>query len=198
MTRSYGTARKAKTRQASDNSVPAMGRANRALTDHFMPTPSTVDKRFDIEILKVSEAMTFEGTINPVDAEKWVMPKTSRVSMRKKFMSLVQGEMIVTEYEKKFTELAKYALAFVIIEIDKSMHIERCLVEEKNKKAKKGQCDLGTSNEPHDEHKHFTLGIQKGAASQSVNQPYHPSGIKEGPSKVKGSGRPKSQGKFAP
>ena len=46
--------------------------------------------------------------------------------------------------------------------VEEAMHIERCLVEEKNKKAKKGQCDLGTSNEPHDEHKHFTLGIQKG------------------------------------
>ena len=31
------------------------------------------------------------------------------------FMSLVQGNMSVAEYEKKFTELAKYVLAFVVI-----------------------------------------------------------------------------------
>ena len=51
--------------------------------------------------------------------EKNFYPHCFCDAKRKKFMSLVQGEMIVTEYEKKFTELAKYALAFVIIEIDK-------------------------------------------------------------------------------
>ena len=31
------------------------------------------------------------------------------------FMSLVQGYMTVVKYEKKFTELAKYALAIAIV-----------------------------------------------------------------------------------
>lgn len=34
-------------------------------------------------------------------------------------MRLIQEDMIVVEYEKKFTELAKYVLAFVIDEADK-------------------------------------------------------------------------------
>ncbi|KAA0025975.1 uncharacterized protein E6C27_scaffold34G002910 [Cucumis melo var. makuwa] len=38
---------------------------------------------------------------------------------RKKFMSLLQGDMTVIEYEKIFTELAKYTLDFVIDEVDK-------------------------------------------------------------------------------
>lgn len=38
---------------------------------------------------------------------------------RKKFMSLLQGDMTVVEYEKIFTELAKYTVDFVIDEVDK-------------------------------------------------------------------------------
>lgn len=34
-------------------------------------------------------------------------------------MRLVQGNMTVAEYEKKFTELAKYALALIAEEVDK-------------------------------------------------------------------------------
>ncbi|KAA0025338.1 uncharacterized protein E5676_scaffold718G00190 [Cucumis melo var. makuwa] len=34
-------------------------------------------------------------------------------------MSLIQGDMTIVEYEKRFTELAKYALALVIDETDK-------------------------------------------------------------------------------
>ncbi|KAA0047014.1 hypothetical protein E5676_scaffold68G00730 [Cucumis melo var. makuwa] len=40
------------------------------LTDHFMPIPSTVDKRFGIERLKALGAMTFEGKTNLADANK--------------------------------------------------------------------------------------------------------------------------------
>lgn len=34
-------------------------------------------------------------------------------------MNLVQDDMTIAEYEKKFTKLSKYALAFVIDETDK-------------------------------------------------------------------------------
>lgn len=37
---------------------------------------------------------------------------------RNEFMSLVQGYTNVAEYQKKFTELAKYALGFVIDETE--------------------------------------------------------------------------------
>lgn len=35
------------------------------------------------------------------------------------FKSLVQGDMTITKYEKKYTELVKYALTRVIDELDK-------------------------------------------------------------------------------
>lgn len=43
---------------------------------------------------------------------------------RNEFMSLVQGNMTVMEYEKKFTEMANYVLCFVIDETDKCMHFQ--------------------------------------------------------------------------
>ncbi|KAA0053236.1 uncharacterized protein E6C27_scaffold102G00210 [Cucumis melo var. makuwa] len=47
-------------------------RFTKKLNDHFMPTPSTMYKRFGIKRLKALRAMTFEGTTNPVDAKKWL------------------------------------------------------------------------------------------------------------------------------
>lgn len=41
------------------------------LVDHFMSTPSTVDKKFGIERLKTLGVTTFEGTTNPTDVDKW-------------------------------------------------------------------------------------------------------------------------------
>lgn len=41
------------------------------LVDHFMLTPSTVDKRFGIERSKALGAMIFEGIINLADMKKW-------------------------------------------------------------------------------------------------------------------------------
>lgn len=49
---------------------------------------------------------------------------------RYEFMSLVHGPMIVDEYEKKFNELAKYALAFVVDEVDKCTQFEDGLLIE--------------------------------------------------------------------
>ncbi|TYK29193.1 uncharacterized protein E5676_scaffold880G00030 [Cucumis melo var. makuwa] len=46
---------------------------------------------------------------------------------RNKFMSLVQGDMIVIEYEKQFIELAMYALAFANDEVDKCKQFEEGL-----------------------------------------------------------------------
>ena len=39
-------------------------------------------------------------------------------------MNLVQEDMTIAEYEKKFNELAKYAIAFVIDETDKCNRFE--------------------------------------------------------------------------
>lgn len=46
---------------------------------------------------------------------------------RNELISLVQDDMTVTEYEKWFTELAKYALAFVVNEADKCKRFEEGL-----------------------------------------------------------------------
>lgn len=37
-----------------------------------MPTPSTVDKRYDIERLKSLRATTFKGTTSPANEKKWL------------------------------------------------------------------------------------------------------------------------------
>ena len=54
-------------------------------------------------------------------------PKSYCDEKRKEFFSLVQGHMSVAEYEKKFTELAKYALAIVAEEADKCKRFEEGL-----------------------------------------------------------------------
>lgn len=46
---------------------------------------------------------------------------------RKEFMNLVQGEMTDAKSEKRFIELVKYALAFVIDEADKFKWFEEAL-----------------------------------------------------------------------
>ena len=43
---------------------------------------------------------------------------------RNGFVNLVQGDTTIVEYEKNFTKLAKYALAFVMDEADKCKHFE--------------------------------------------------------------------------
>ncbi|KAA0062038.1 hypothetical protein E6C27_scaffold89G003760 [Cucumis melo var. makuwa] len=45
-------------------------------------------------------------------------------------MNLVKGELTVAGYEKQFTELAKYALAFVVDETDKCKRFEEGLQTE--------------------------------------------------------------------
>ena len=51
-------------------------------------------------------------------------PKSFCDEKRKEFLNLVQGGMTVAEYEKKFTELAKYALALIAEEADKCKRFE--------------------------------------------------------------------------
>ncbi|TYK21919.1 uncharacterized protein E5676_scaffold494G00610 [Cucumis melo var. makuwa] len=88
---------------------------------------------FSIERLKALRATTLEETTNPTYVEKWLSLlgkcfllmdclKERKVKLgtfffvkRKKFISLVQVNMTVVEYGKRFT--AKYALAFVIDEV---------------------------------------------------------------------------------
>ncbi|KAA0054747.1 uncharacterized protein E6C27_scaffold437G00220 [Cucumis melo var. makuwa] len=108
-----------------------------------------LDKRFSIERLKALGATTYMGATNLVDTEKcaedwWVLyatragrenvvawkkfhkvfkdkfyPHSSCDKKRKEFMNLFQGDLTVTEYEKQFTEMVKYTLAFIIDEADK-------------------------------------------------------------------------------
>ncbi|TYJ99696.1 uncharacterized protein E5676_scaffold562G00920 [Cucumis melo var. makuwa] len=97
-----------------------------------------LDKRFSIERLKALGATTYMGATNPVDTEKWLSiekclgvmdylgerkdkfyPHSSCDKKRKEFMNLFQGDLTVTEYEKQFTEMVKYTLAFIIDEADK-------------------------------------------------------------------------------
>ncbi|KAA0056324.1 hypothetical protein E5676_scaffold11G00970 [Cucumis melo var. makuwa] len=97
-----------------------------------------LEKRFSIERLNALGATTFEGTINLTNVKKW-LTRPDRVNFviweevrktfkdkfylcsfcdmkRKKFMSLVQGDMTAIVYEKRFIELAKYALAGLVID----------------------------------------------------------------------------------
>lgn len=54
-------------------------------------------------------------------------PRSFCDAKRKEFMNLVQGDMTDAKYEKRFTELVKYALAFVIDEADKFKWFEEAL-----------------------------------------------------------------------
>ncbi|TYK21573.1 uncharacterized protein E5676_scaffold275G00720 [Cucumis melo var. makuwa] len=120
--------------------VSTIGSANRVVDDYLMPTNSNLDKRFSIERLKPLGATTFEGTTDPADVEKWLnliekcfgvmnYPEERKVkaSRRNEFMSFIQSDMSVDEYESRFTKLAKNALAFVIDEIDKCKRFEQGL-----------------------------------------------------------------------
>lgn len=46
---------------------------------------------------------------------------------RREFLRLVQGDETVAEYGKKFMELARYAITFIMNEEDKCMHFEEGL-----------------------------------------------------------------------
>ncbi|KAA0056157.1 uncharacterized protein E6C27_scaffold697G00470 [Cucumis melo var. makuwa] len=46
---------------------------------------------------------------------------------RKEFLSLKQGDMTITEYERKFTKLAKYAMSYVVDEEEKCKHFDEGL-----------------------------------------------------------------------
>lgn len=54
-------------------------------------------------------------------------PRSFCDAKRDKFMNFVQGNLIVAKYEKRFTELTKYALAFVIDETGKCKNFEHKL-----------------------------------------------------------------------
>lgn len=45
-------------------------------------------------------------------------------------MRLVQGSMTVVEYEKRYTELVKYAMTIIVDEIDRCKYFEEGLRKE--------------------------------------------------------------------
>ncbi|KAA0054935.1 TMV resistance protein N-like [Cucumis melo var. makuwa] len=120
----------------------------RAKEGVFDRLPQKLDKRFGIEGLKALWAMTFAETTNPTSAKKWLSliekyfgvmdfpeerkdfkdkfyPRSFCDVKGNKFMSLVQGDTTVEEYEKLFIELAKYALTFVVDERDQASSTRR-------------------------------------------------------------------------
>ncbi|TYK26564.1 retrotransposon protein, putative, Ty3-gypsy sub-class [Cucumis melo var. makuwa] len=162
-----------RTRQGTQvtTGVPTIGSTNIAQEPDKMP--SNPHDPFWAKCqgkLKVLEAANFEGTTNSADVEKWLCliekcfremecPKERKEfrkalqskfyprfffnANRNEFMSLVQGYTNVAEYQKKFTELAKYALGFVI---DETENLRDAAEEEKNKSAKGGLCSQSTSS----------------------------------------------------
>ncbi|KAA0047575.1 Pyridoxal-phosphate-dependent serine hydroxymethyltransferase [Cucumis melo var. makuwa] len=108
--------------------------------------------------------VTFAGTTNLADVEKWAgrkglvvleefrktfknkfYPRSFCDAKRNEFMSLVQGDMIVAEYEKRF------------IELDATMRVKRCMVDDKKYKIfKKGPYGQSFNSLRADERRHET------------------------------------------
>ena len=53
------------------------------------------------------------------DSKKSSTPRSFVDAKRKEFLSLVQGYMSIAEYEKKFVELTKYVISFIMDEEEK-------------------------------------------------------------------------------
>lgn len=49
-------------------------------------------------------------------------PSSFYDAKRNEIMSLVQGDITILKYEKKFTKLTKYTLAYVLDDADKCKH----------------------------------------------------------------------------
>lgn len=57
-------------------------------------------------------------------------PRSFYDSKRNEFLRLVQGSRSVAKYEKKFTELAKYAMVVIADEIDRCKQFEEVFQKE--------------------------------------------------------------------
>ncbi|TYK18952.1 Retrotransposon gag protein [Cucumis melo var. makuwa] len=86
--------------------------------------------------------MTLEGTMNPADVERRVNlvekcfsvmerleDKKVKLACCKTVSRILCGksDMAIAEYEKKFRELGKYAISFIMDEEDKCKHFEEGL-----------------------------------------------------------------------
>ncbi|TYK27290.1 DNA/RNA polymerases superfamily protein [Cucumis melo var. makuwa] len=115
--------------------------------------PSDPEKAYGIERLKLG-ATVFEGSTDPADAENWLnmlekcfdmmncpeerktfrgifedkyYPSTYCKAKRDEFLGLKQGSLSVAEYERKYTELSRYADVIVASESDRCRRFERGL-----------------------------------------------------------------------
>ncbi|TYK18167.1 uncharacterized protein E5676_scaffold411G00990 [Cucumis melo var. makuwa] len=116
--------------------------------------PSDPEKAYEIERLKKLRATVFEGSTDPVDTENWLnmvekcfdvmnypeerktfrgifedkyYPSTYCKAKRDEFLGLKQGSLSVAEYERKYTELSRYADVIVAFESDRCRRFERGL-----------------------------------------------------------------------
>ncbi|TYK29120.1 hypothetical protein E5676_scaffold120G002610 [Cucumis melo var. makuwa] len=116
--------------------------------------PSDPEKAYEIERLKKLGATVFEGSIDLADAENWLnilekcfdvmnsseerktfrgifedkyYPSTYCEAKRDEFLGLKQGSLSVAKYERKYTELSRYADVIVAFESDKCQRFERGL-----------------------------------------------------------------------
>ncbi|KAA0040646.1 DNA/RNA polymerases superfamily protein [Cucumis melo var. makuwa] len=128
-------------------STQEIGRPDRA-------EPSDPEKAYEIERLKKLGATVFEGSIDPADLENWLnmlekcfdvmncpeerktfrgifedkyYPSTYCEAKRDEFLGLKQGSLSVAEYERKYTELSRYANVIVASESDRCRRFERGL-----------------------------------------------------------------------
>ncbi|TYJ96577.1 DNA/RNA polymerases superfamily protein [Cucumis melo var. makuwa] len=114
--------------------------------------PSDPEKAYGIERLKKLRSTVFEGSTDPADAENWLnmlekcfdvmnrpeerktfrgifedkyYPSTYYEAKRDEFLGLKQGSLSVAEYERKYTELSRYADVIVASESDRCRRFER-------------------------------------------------------------------------
>ncbi|KAA0035808.1 DNA/RNA polymerases superfamily protein [Cucumis melo var. makuwa] len=116
--------------------------------------PSDPEKAYGIERLKKLGATVFEGSTDPADAENCLnmlekcfdvrncpeerktfrgifedkyYPSTYCEAKRDEFLGLKQGSLTVAEYERKYTELSRYADVIIASESDRCRRFERGL-----------------------------------------------------------------------
>ncbi|TYK07530.1 DNA/RNA polymerases superfamily protein [Cucumis melo var. makuwa] len=89
--------------------------------------PSDPEKMYEIERLKKLGATVFEGSTDLADAEEKYYPTTYCEAKRDEFLELKQGSFSVAEYERKYTELSRYAEMIVASESDMCRRFERGL-----------------------------------------------------------------------
>ncbi|KAA0051049.1 uncharacterized protein E6C27_scaffold678G00020 [Cucumis melo var. makuwa] len=122
------------------------------------------EKAYGIERLKKLGATVFEGSTDPVDAENWLnmlekcfdvmkcpedrktfrgifedkyYPSTYCEAKRDEFLGLKQGSLSVAEYERKYTELSRYADVIVALKVtgakvEIALRVEQNITEDKS------------------------------------------------------------------